>query len=108
MNDVCYKKVLEAVKAGHQVMVFVHSRRDTVKTAKHIRDQAQKDENLAFFDMTKDPQYPLTERKVMKSVRPPADETRRGEVASSLFLVFSLASFFVCFLVCVVDLAILI
>ena len=37
MNEVCYKHVMLSVKAGHQVMVFVHSRRDTVKTAKFLK-----------------------------------------------------------------------
>ena len=40
MNEIAYKKALVSVKAGHQVMVFVHSRRDTVKTAKFIKEMA--------------------------------------------------------------------
>lgn len=68
MNEITYKKCLERVKQGHQVMIFVHSRRDTVKTAKFLRDAAQTDQNLAFFDMTKDPQYSAFERKVQRSV----------------------------------------
>jgi activating signal cointegrator complex subunit 3 len=67
MNEVTYKKVIESIKQGHQVMVFVHSRRDTVKTARFLRDQAQKEESLAFFDATKDPTYSAMERKVMRS-----------------------------------------
>ena len=68
MNEITYKKCLERVKQGAQVMIFVHSRRDTVKTAKFLRDAAQTDENLALFDMTKDPQYSAFERKVQRSV----------------------------------------
>jgi activating signal cointegrator complex subunit 3 len=30
MNDVCYEEVLDALKRGHQVMVFVHSRKGKV------------------------------------------------------------------------------
>lgn len=67
MNDVAYKKCLEAVKAGHQVMIFVHSRRDTVKTAKHVIDAARKDENAAFFDTSAEPEYAAFERKIMRS-----------------------------------------
>ena len=37
MGEVCYRKVMASLKAGHQVMVFVHSRRDTVKTAKMLK-----------------------------------------------------------------------
>ena len=39
MNDVCYTKVIE--QAGtNQMLIFVHSRKETSKTAKHIRDKA--------------------------------------------------------------------
>lgn len=41
MNDVCYNKVLEHVGTnGHQMLIFVHSRKETAKTAKYIRDKA--------------------------------------------------------------------
>ncbi|GER55900.1 activating signal cointegrator 1 complex subunit 3 [Striga asiatica] len=33
MNDICYNKVVDSLRQGHQVMVFVHSRKDTGKTA---------------------------------------------------------------------------
>jgi activating signal cointegrator complex subunit 3 len=39
MNEVCFKKVLASVQQGHQVMVFVHSRKDTVMTALYLREQ---------------------------------------------------------------------
>jgi pre-mRNA-splicing helicase BRR2 len=39
MNQLCYNKVKE--DAGkHQILVFVHSRKETVKTAKFLREQA--------------------------------------------------------------------
>jgi pre-mRNA-splicing helicase BRR2 len=41
MNDICYTKVLEQVGQNRQQMlIFVHSRKETAKTAKYIRDQA--------------------------------------------------------------------
>jgi len=41
MNDVCYNKVLQQVGENrNQMLIFVHSRKDTAKTAKHIRDKA--------------------------------------------------------------------
>ena len=41
MNDVCYTKVLEQVGTNRQQMlIFVHSRKETGKTARHIRDKA--------------------------------------------------------------------
>ena len=41
MNDVCYTKVMEQVGANkQQLLIFVHSRKETAKTAKYIRDKA--------------------------------------------------------------------
>eukprot|EP00941_MAST-03F_sp_MAST-3F-sp1_P004675 g4675.t1 len=40
MNVVAYEKVIEALQQGHQVLVFVHSRKDTANTARAIRDMA--------------------------------------------------------------------
>lgn len=39
MNDVCYTKVIEQA-ASNQMLIFVHSRKETAKTAKYIRDKA--------------------------------------------------------------------
>jgi pre-mRNA-splicing helicase BRR2 len=41
MNDICYTKVLEQVGQNkNQMLIFVHSRKETAKTAKYIRDKA--------------------------------------------------------------------
>ena len=39
-NEICFEKVCERAEAGHQVLVFVHSRKETARTAKQIRDLA--------------------------------------------------------------------
>ena len=45
MNQITYEKVME--RAGkYQIIVFVHSRKDTAKTARHIRDMAMADDCL--------------------------------------------------------------
>ncbi|KAL8243569.1 hypothetical protein R6Q59_009827 [Mikania micrantha] len=47
MNDVCYTKVLEHVGTNQQQMlIFVHSRKETAKTAKYIRDKAVENETI--------------------------------------------------------------
>ena len=47
MNDVCYKKVLEQVgQKRNQMLIFVHSRKDTAKTAKYIKDRALEEETI--------------------------------------------------------------
>ncbi|KAL2004915.1 hypothetical protein VTN00DRAFT_2765 [Thermoascus crustaceus] len=47
MNDVCYTKVLEQVgQHRNQMLIFVHSRKETAKTAKYIRDKAVEMETI--------------------------------------------------------------
>lgn len=48
MNEVCYEKLLD--QAGkNQTLVFVHSRKETAKTAKFIRDMAIEKETIQQF-----------------------------------------------------------
>eukprot|EP00457_Paulinella_chromatophora_P000104 gb/GEZN01000104.1/.p1 GENE.gb/GEZN01000104.1/~~gb/GEZN01000104.1/.p1 ORF type:complete len:2168 (+),score=390.44 gb/GEZN01000104.1/:405-6908(+) len=48
MNEICYEKVLN--HAGkNQVLVFVHSRKETASTAKALRDMAVDKDDLAKF-----------------------------------------------------------
>jgi pre-mRNA-splicing helicase BRR2 len=48
MNDVCYTKVMDHVgKNGTQMLIFVHSRKETAKTAKYVRDKALELETLS-------------------------------------------------------------
>ena len=47
MNDVCYTKTLEQVGQNkQQMLIFVHSRKETAKTAKYIRDKAMELETI--------------------------------------------------------------
>ncbi|CAK9183443.1 unnamed protein product [Ilex paraguariensis] len=48
MNDVCYDKVI-SVAGKHQVLIFVHSRKETAKTARAIRDAALANDTLGKF-----------------------------------------------------------
>ncbi|CAG8581624.1 7898_t:CDS:2 [Paraglomus occultum] len=48
MNEVTYQKVME--RAGrNQVLIFVHSRKETAKTAKTIRDMALEKDSIGRF-----------------------------------------------------------
>lgn len=48
MNEILYEKVIE--RAGvHQIIVFVHSRRDTAKTAKALKEMALARDELGKF-----------------------------------------------------------
>lgn len=48
MDEVVYERALKMVKNGHQVMVFVHARNATVKTAMKLRDMAK---NMGEIDL---------------------------------------------------------
>ncbi|XP_046669965.1 activating signal cointegrator 1 complex subunit 3-like [Homalodisca vitripennis] len=50
MDQVCYEKVHEMVQKGHQVMVFVHARNATVRTANILRETAQLKGHLKDFE----------------------------------------------------------
>ncbi|KAL3683377.1 hypothetical protein R1sor_001399 [Riccia sorocarpa] len=67
MNEICYNKVLDAVKRDQQAMVFVHSRKDTVKTARILVELAQKNGDLGFFSNVEHPMYGLMKKEVSKS-----------------------------------------
>lgn len=44
MNEACYDKLEECIRNRHQLIIFVHSRKDTIKTAKWLRDKAAENE----------------------------------------------------------------
>jgi activating signal cointegrator complex subunit 3 len=48
MDEVCYEKVVEFMRAGHQVMVFVHARNATVNTAMVLKEMAQQVGKILF------------------------------------------------------------
>uniref|UniRef100_A0A1B6DYT0 U5 small nuclear ribonucleoprotein 200 kDa helicase n=2 Tax=Clastoptera arizonana TaxID=38151 RepID=A0A1B6DYT0_9HEMI len=49
MDNVCYNKVLEMVQKGYQVMVFVHARNATVRTANVFQTMAQTHGHMKYF-----------------------------------------------------------
>ncbi|KAG6914415.1 hypothetical protein DXG01_000484, partial [Tephrocybe rancida] len=49
MNEVCYEKVLDQAMKKDQVFVFVHSRKETAKTARFLRDMAIEKETITHF-----------------------------------------------------------
>ncbi|KAI7854305.1 Sec63 Brl domain-containing protein [Circinella umbellata] len=51
MNEVCYQKVVEQIenREENQVLVFVHSRKETAKTAKSLRDMALENDTITKF-----------------------------------------------------------
>ncbi|XP_049753918.1 activating signal cointegrator 1 complex subunit 3 isoform X2 [Elephas maximus indicus] len=67
MDEACYESVLKQVKAGHQVMVFVHARNATVRTAMSLIERAKNNGQIPFFLPTQGPEYGHAERQVQRS-----------------------------------------
>ncbi|KAH9973099.1 Sec63-domain-containing protein [Lactifluus volemus] len=57
LDLVTFEKVSELVQAGHQVMVFVHARKETVKAALALREAASKEGMLDAFSSQDHPNY---------------------------------------------------
>ena len=45
---VAWSQVLDSV-GKHQVLIFVHSRKETAKTARYLKEEALKDDKLVQF-----------------------------------------------------------
>ncbi|KAF2852407.1 Sec63-domain-containing protein [Plenodomus tracheiphilus IPT5] len=67
IEKVAFDKVVEMLKLGHQVMVFVHSRKDTLKTARRLHEMAVEDQCADLFDPTDHPRYDLARRDMQQS-----------------------------------------
>ncbi|KAI0638306.1 Sec63-domain-containing protein [Trametes polyzona] len=67
LDRVTYEKVSELVREGHQVMVFVHARKETVKAAEAIKEAAQADGSLDEFSCGDHPQFDFFRRDVAQS-----------------------------------------
>uniref|UniRef100_A0A5B7ARQ6 RNA helicase n=1 Tax=Davidia involucrata TaxID=16924 RepID=A0A5B7ARQ6_DAVIN len=67
LNEICYNKVVDSLRQGHQAMIFVHSRKDTGKTADKMVELAQKNDGLELFMNDTHPQFEFRKREVLKS-----------------------------------------
>lgn len=50
LDKATYEKVIELVRNGHQVMVFVHARRETMATARKLHEMAMREDDARLFD----------------------------------------------------------
>lgn len=66
-DRVVFEKVSQLVAEGHQVMVFVHARKETVKSALTLREMAVADGNIDDFSCQDHPQWALYRRRVGES-----------------------------------------
>ncbi|KAF2457723.1 Sec63 Brl domain-containing protein [Lineolata rhizophorae] len=68
LESVAFEKVQDMLQQGHQVMVFVHSRKDTLKTARNLWEKAAENQATDLFDPTGHPRFDVATRD-MKSSR---------------------------------------
>uniref|UniRef100_A0A8C3LNM0 Activating signal cointegrator 1 complex subunit 3 n=1 Tax=Chrysolophus pictus TaxID=9089 RepID=A0A8C3LNM0_CHRPC len=67
MDEVCYENVLKQIMAGHQVMVFVHARNATVRTAMALREKAKNNGHICHFLSPQGSDYGQAEKQVGES-----------------------------------------
>ena len=67
LDRVTYEKVSELVALGHQVMVFVHARKETVKTAMALKETAMIEGVIDDFSCAEHEQYTLFQRDIAQS-----------------------------------------
>ncbi|KAK3150861.1 hypothetical protein QOZ80_3AG0238710 [Eleusine coracana subsp. coracana] len=66
-NTLCYEKVVESIKQGYQALVFVHTRKDTGKTARTLIDLAVNAGEIELFSNADHPQFELIKKDVSKA-----------------------------------------
>ncbi|CAG0885534.1 unnamed protein product [Cyprideis torosa] len=73
-DAVCFEEVKNFVCQGHQVMVFVHARNATVRTAQTLRDMANAQGQGSLFMPAQSGAYGLAQKAVSRSRNKPLRE----------------------------------
>lgn len=67
MNKIAYDKMVDALERDKQVMIFVHARKETARTATAMRDLSAKFGTLSLLENIQHEQYLLWKKSVDKS-----------------------------------------
>jgi antiviral helicase SLH1 len=67
LDRVTFEKVSDLVAQGHQVMVFVHARKETVKAAMELKEASVAGGNIDDFSCQEHPQWELFRREISVS-----------------------------------------
>lgn len=67
LDRATFEKVSQLVHEGHQVMVFVHARKETVKTALALKEAAMTEGSLDEFSCEDHPTYSFFKRDISQS-----------------------------------------
>lgn len=52
MNEACYEKMVESLENKHQLIIFVHSRKDTYKTAVWLKEKLEENDKVSLLNDT--------------------------------------------------------
>lgn len=67
MDIICYNKCVDDLKRGYQVMVFVHARNATVRTANVLREMATQQQHMSLFAPDESKELGLAKRAMASS-----------------------------------------
>ncbi|VUZ50971.1 unnamed protein product, partial [Hymenolepis diminuta] len=67
MNQACYERVIEQLKRGEQVMVFVHARTETLRTGRWLLDWASQNGEASYFEPPPSAQNPDFVKRIGRS-----------------------------------------
>ncbi|KAF6762354.1 Sec63-domain-containing protein [Ephemerocybe angulata] len=67
LDHAVFQKVTELVDQGHQVMIFVHARKETVKTAMQLKETILMEGDMEKFSCEEHPQFALFRRELATS-----------------------------------------
>lgn len=67
LDQVTFDKVSELVAEGHQVMVFVHARKETVKAAMSLKEMSMTEGNTEHFSCEDHPQWSFFRQRIGES-----------------------------------------
>eukprot|EP00210_Caulerpa_lentillifera_P001589 g1527.t1 len=67
MDEICFEKVVHALRNGKQAMVFVHSRKATGKTGRMLAELSKARGTTALFTNESHEQYQLFRKEIQKS-----------------------------------------
>ena len=73
-------QVVDSLQKGHQAMVFVHSRKDTGKSARMLQMKAQQGGDIAHFDCREEDGWHFMQQEIDKS------KNRHGILHMAAFL----------------------
>jgi activating signal cointegrator complex subunit 3 len=74
MDTVCYNRIIDNMRGGYQVMVFVHARNATVKTATSLKDMAVSKGEGHLIEPEQSPELGAAEKQVNSSTYKPLKE----------------------------------